>query len=124
MSSYLLVFGAGVGGDLRHGVTSPRCACSASASRTARSRSTSWAPSRSALLTGWFALKADPGQSWRLFLTSGMLGGFTTFSTFSLDAALLWEKGHLGVGALYVLTSVALAVLGLRAGLLIVRHLA
>jgi CrcB protein len=53
-----------------------------------------------------------------------MISGFTTFSAFSLDAALLWEKGHLVSGALYVLTSVALAVLGLRAGLLIVPHLA
>ena len=45
------------------------------------------------LLAGWFAYKADPGLAWRLFLTTGILGGFTTFSTFSLDTALLWERG-------------------------------
>jgi fluoride ion exporter CrcB/FEX len=37
------------------------------------------------LLAGWFAHKADPGQIWRLFFTTGILGGFTTFSSFSLE---------------------------------------
>jgi CrcB protein len=39
------------------------------------------------LLAGWFAHKADPGQIWRLFFTTGILGGFTTFSSFSLETS-------------------------------------
>ena len=43
----------------------------------------------------------------RLFLATGLLGGFTTFSAFSLDAVLLWERGEAGAAAAYVLASVA-----------------
>ena len=73
------------------------------------------------LLAGWFAHKADPGQMWRLFLTTGILGGFTTFSAFSLDTALLFQRGQVGLAALYALASVVLAVLGLFAGLWLIR---
>ena len=45
------------------------------------------------LIAAWFAFKGDASQHWRLFLTTGVLGGYTTFSTFSLDAALLYERG-------------------------------
>src|SRR3546814_20142557 len=60
---------------------------------------------------------ADPGQAWRLFLTTGILGGFTTFSTFSLDVALLWERGQLWSAGLYVLASMAPSILGIFGGL-------
>lgn len=57
----------------------------------------------------------------RLFVATGVLGGFTTFSSFSLDVAVLWERGA-GVPALgYVLTSVVGAVLALFLGLWLVR---
>ena len=47
------------------------------------------------LLAAYFAFKADPtSQHWRLFLTTGILGGYTAFSTFSLDAVLLYERGE------------------------------
>ena len=62
-------------------------------------------------------------QHWQLFLTTGILGGYTTFSTFSLDVALLYERGQVGLAALYVLLSVVLSVGGLFAGLAIVRNL-
>ena len=52
------------------------------------------------LLAGYFALRyAGGGQNLRLFLTTGILGGFTTFSAFSLDAVLLWERGDIVGGA-------------------------
>jgi CrcB protein len=41
------------------------------------------------LLVSWFALKINPVQTWWLFFTTGVLGGLTTFSTFSLEVALL-----------------------------------
>jgi CrcB protein len=75
------------------------------------------------LLAGYFAFKGDASQSWRLFLTTGILGGYTTFSAFSLDSALLYERGELGFAALYVLLSVGLSIGGLFAGLALVRHL-
>jgi CrcB protein len=76
------------------------------------------------LLAGYFAFKGDASQHWRLFLTTGVLGGYTTFSAFSLDAALLYERGEVGATALYVLASVALSIGGLFAGLALVRQFA
>lgn len=75
------------------------------------------------LIAGWFALKADASQGARLFLTTGILGGYTTFSAFSLDTALLYERGELGLAVAYVAGSVALSIAGLFAGLWIVRSL-
>ena len=73
------------------------------------------------LIAAWFAFKGDASQHWRLFLTTGILGGYTTFSTFSLDAALLYERGQLTLAAGYVIGSVVLGLIGLFAGLAIVR---
>ncbi len=75
------------------------------------------------LLAGLFALKLDLSQGWRLFLTTGILGGYTTFSTFSLDTAVLYERGELGSAAVYVLASVVVSVASLFAGLWIARQL-
>jgi fluoride exporter len=45
------------------------------------------------LMAGWFTFRGEGGgQSLRLFLTTGILGGYTTFSTFSLEAALFWQR--------------------------------
>ena len=73
------------------------------------------------LIAAWFAFKGDASQHWRLFLTTGILGGYTTFSTFSLDAALLYERGQLMLAVVYVTGSVVLGLVGLFAGLAIVR---
>jgi CrcB protein len=53
---------------------------------------------------------------------TGVLGGYTTFSAFSLDAALLYERGEVLLALAYVLGSVVLAIAGLFAGLALVRH--
>ena len=73
------------------------------------------------VIAEFFALKGGLPQHWRLFLTTGILGGFTTFSAFSLEAALLYERGELIGAAIYVVASVVLAILALFAGLAIVR---
>ncbi len=73
------------------------------------------------LIAEYFALKTHLPRTWLLFLTTGILGGYTTFSTFSLEAALLYERGQLLATGLYVLGSVVLAIAGLFAGLAIVR---
>jgi CrcB protein len=75
------------------------------------------------LIAEYFALKGHLPQHWRLFLTTGILGGFTTFSAFSLEAALLYERGQIAGAAIYVVASVVLAIAGLFAGLAIVRAL-
>ena len=77
------------------------------------------------LLAAWFAFKAGAGgsQHARLLLTTGFLGGFTTFSTFSLDTALLWERDAYAVAIVYVAVSVLFGVVGLFAGLALVRSL-
>jgi CrcB protein len=76
------------------------------------------------LLVAFFAFNSGIPQHWQLFLTTGVLGGYTTFSTFSLDTALLYERGALTTAALYVLLSMALSIAGLFAGLALVRSLA
>jgi len=73
------------------------------------------------LLAGYY-MKAGAPQHLRLFLTTGVLGGYTTFSTFSLDAALLYERDQFMLAAIYVLASVVLSIAGLFAGLAVVRH--
>lgn len=74
------------------------------------------------LIAGYLAFKGGASQPWRLFLMTGILGGYTTFSAFSLDTALLYERGAIGLAALYVVGSVVISIAGLFAGLALVRH--
>jgi fluoride exporter len=78
------------------------------------------------LLFGWLAFRA--GEGWtrqaQLFVATGVLGGYTTFSTFSLDAFRLIERGQIGLAVLYVGASVVVGVAGLWAGLALERSLA
>ena len=67
------------------------------------------------------ALKLNLTPELRSFLTVGILGGYTTFSTFSLDSALLLQKGQYGLAAAYVIGSVVLSIAALFAGLWIAR---
>jgi CrcB protein len=76
------------------------------------------------LVAGYFAFRGDAPQHWRLFLTTGILGGYTTFSAFSLDTALLYERGEVGLAAIYVLSSVVVSIAGLFLGLYLMRHFA
>lgn len=72
-------------------------------------------------LAGAFALFWDASQTVRLFLAVGVLGGFTTFSAFSLDAVLLFQKGQTGEAVFYVLASVLLSLGALCAGMILIR---
>ncbi|HYD29263.1 MAG TPA: fluoride efflux transporter CrcB [Azospirillaceae bacterium] len=67
------------------------------------------------------ALAWSPPPELRSFLTVGVLGGFTTFSTFSLDVGVLVERGEMMAAAVYVALSVVLSVGGLFAGLKVIR---
>jgi CrcB protein len=68
-----------------------------------------------------FALRWDLPQVARVFLTVGICGGFTTFSTFSLDSYLLMDRGEWWPAVSYIIGSVILSIAGLVAGLQIVR---
>jgi CrcB protein len=67
------------------------------------------------------ALKLTYTPEIRAFLTVGILGGYTTFSTFSLDSVLLIERGALASAAAYVVGSAVLSILALFAGMWLIR---
>lgn len=120
---FLIVFlGGGLGAALRHGVN----LLSAQFLGTAFPYATMIENVTGSLVMGmliaYFAFIGSAPQHLVLFLTTGILGGYTTFSAFSLDAARLCEAGELGLAALYVLASVALSIGGLFAGLALVRQ--
>jgi CrcB protein len=122
---YLIVFlGGGFGAAIRHGVN----LAAARALGTAFPYGTMLINITGSFIMGlvvaYFAFKGDASQHWRLFLTTGILGGYTTFSAFSLDVALLYERGETGMAALYVLGSVAVSIAALFAGLALVRNFA
>lgn len=122
VSSYLIVFlGSGLGGVLRHAVNVivPRLLGSDYPHSTILVNV--GGSFIMGLMAGWFAFKGDSSQAWRLFLATGVLGGFTTFSTFSLDSTVLWQRGEAWNAAIYVTSSVALALGGIIAGLRIMR---
>jgi CrcB protein len=121
--NYLLVFiGGGLGSSLRHtvNIVCPRLLGSAFPYHTFIINITGSIVM--GLIAGYLAFKGGATQPWRLFLMTGVLGGYTTFSAFSLDAALLYERGEIGSALFYVLGSVVLSIAGLFAGLALVRH--
>lgn len=75
------------------------------------------------LLVTLLAQRYAPSQEVRAFLVVGLLGGFTTFSAFSMEVALLIERNTWGLAALYVGSSVMLAITGLFAGIWAARAL-
>src|SRR4051812_29374871 len=122
---YLLVFlGGGLGSTLRHivNVVGGRTLGTAFPYHTFIINITG--STVMGLIAGYLAFKGEASQPWRLFLMTGILGGYTTFSAFSLYAALLYERGEIGLALFYVLGSVVFSIAGLFAGLALVRHLA
>jgi CrcB protein len=125
MEGFLVVFlGAGLGGALRHGVNVSAAKLMGTGFPVGTLFVNIVGSFIMGLLIEWFALKADPGQTWRLFLTTGILGGFTTFSAFSLETALFIERDAYAAAALYVLMSVVASIAGLIVGLLFIREFA
>lgn len=69
----------------------------------------------------YWAAKSGLSQHGKLFLATGFLGGFTTFSAFSLELVLLHSKGELGQAVLYGVASVLFGVVSLYGGMFLVR---
>src|SRR3954464_12337062 len=112
--NFLIVFvGGGIGAALRHGVNLASARLLGLSFPFATLFENVSGSLLMGLLIGYFAFRAGLPQHWRLFLTTGILGGYTTFSAFSLDAVLLYERGEIALAALYVLLSVALSLAGL-----------
>jgi CrcB protein len=121
---YLIVFlGAGVGGAMRHGVNQLAAKALGIAFPYGTLAVNVVGSLAMGLIAEYFALRGDLPQGARLFLTTGILGGFTTFSTFSLDSISLWERGQTMIAAAYVAASLVLSLGGLVAGLFIIRML-
>ncbi len=75
------------------------------------------------LLVGWMAERAGAGQeNIRLLGAVGVLGGFTTFSAFSLETVLMIERRQFGMAAGYVAVSVVVAIAALMVGLMVARR--
>jgi fluoride exporter len=124
LTSYLLVFfGGGLGASLRHLVNLACARCIGIGLPWGTFIINITGSTVMGLIAGYLAFKGEASQPWRLFIMTGVLGGYTTFSAFSLDAALLYERGELGLAAAYVLGSVVLSIAGLFAGLALMRHL-
>ena len=119
---YLIVFlGAGIGGAMRHGVNVAATRLFGLEFPYGTFIVNVVGSFAMGLLAGYFAYRAGVSQHVRLFLTTGILGGFTTFSTFSLDAAVLVERHSFGAAAGYMIGSVAAGVVALFFGLAVFR---
>lgn len=123
LNNYVLVFlGGGAGACLRH-------ACNLIGTRFAVSSPWPWSTFlvniSGALLMGAvveaFALRNGASPQLRLLLTTGILGGYTTFSTYSLEIGLLLQRGQHGLAALYAGGSIALGLAGLFVGMKLAR---
>lgn len=122
MINTLVVFvGAGLGGVLRHGVNSAASTWLGIAFPYGTFAVNVIGSFLMGLLVGYFALKGSTIPHAQLFLATGVLGGFTTFSAFSLDAIALWQRGEILLAAAYIIGSVILALLALVCGLWLAR---
>lgn len=124
-SAFLVFLGAGIGGVLRHGVNLLAGKWLGAGFPFGTLAINTVGSGLMGLVAGWVMLKASAGTSGdlRLFLATGVLGGFTTFSAFSLDAVLLWQRGDIMLAGAYVFGSVALSIAALIGGLAIIRGL-
>ena len=116
---YLIVFvGAGIGGALRHGVNVWAARAFGYGFPFGTLIVNVFGSFVMGLFVGFFAFQAGlVPQHARLFLTTGVLGGFTTFSAFSLDAALLFERHSYSMAAAYMAGSVFASLVALFLGL-------
>ena len=119
---YLIIFfGAGIGGALRHGVNVAAERAFGLGFPVGTMIVNILGSFAMGLLAGYFLIRTGVSQDLRLFLTTGILGGFTTFSAFSLDTALLVQRHQYGLAAVYVGGSVIAGIAALLLGLALFR---
>jgi CrcB protein len=119
---YFFVFlGAGIGGALRHGVNVAAARIFGPDFPLGTLIVNISGSFLMGILGGYFAHRAGIPQHVRLFLTTGILGGFTTFSAFSLDGALLIERHAYWQAAAYLIGTVGVGLAALFLGLAMFR---
>lgn len=120
---FLVILGGGIGSGLRHGVNLAAARWIGAEFPWGTLSVNVVGSFLIGALAAWFAFRGDSytTQSLRLFLTTGILGGFTTFSAFSLDFALLFERGDTMLAIVYVVASMLLSIAAIFAGLWLVR---
>ncbi len=124
MNNFLIVFvGGGLGAALRHGVNRLSLAWFGPSFPIGTLFVNVAGSLAMGLLIGIFATMEPVSNNMRLFLATGILGGFTTFSAFSLDALTLWERGAIGLAVLYVAASLLLSFAAVAAGFFLTRAL-
>ena len=117
MASYFLVFlGGGLGATLRHLVNVSCAWCIGTAFPYGTFIINISGSTVMGLIAGYLAFKGDASQPWRLFLMTGILGGYTTFSTFSLETVALLGDGQWLVASLNAGGSVILCLLAVWLG--------
>lgn len=122
--SYFIVFvGSGIGGMLRHGVNVASTHLVGNGFPIGTLFVNILGSLLMGLLVGIFASKGHGDHGLRLFLATGVLGGFTTFSAFSLDAVTLYRRGELTAAIAYSAGSITVSVGALVLGLYLVRRL-
>lgn len=121
---FLIVFlGAGIGGMARHGVNLASLRWLGPGFPYGTLAINIVGSAIMGLAVQIFASFSLSSQDFRLFLTTGILGGFTTFSTFSLDTVALWERGQTLAAIGYVLASLILSVAALFLAMTLTRRL-
>lgn len=119
---YMMVFvGGGLGAALRHGVNRASLAYLGPAFPYGTLLVNVLGGLLMGVLAELFLSRGGGSQELRLFLTTGLLGGFTTFSAFSLDAALMWQRSDYAALALYIVASVLVSIAALFLGMAAVR---
>ena len=123
MNHFVIVFlGGGIGAALRHGVNRLALAWFGPSFPVGTLLVNVAGSLAMGLLIGAFAAFGPVSNNARLFLATGILGGFTTFSAFSLDTLTLWERGEIGLAVAYVAASVLLSLAAVGVGFLISRN--
>ena len=118
VGGYLAVFlGGGIGAALRHGVNRASLASFGPGFPYGTLFVNVAGAMAIGVLAELFLVKGGGSQEFRLFLTTGLLGGFTTFSAFSLESALMWQRGDHAALAAYVLGSVVLSIAAVFLGM-------
>ena len=117
-NTFLLVFlGAGLGGVLRHGTTLAAVRITSLGLPFGTFLVNVGGAMAMGMIAGSRSFHHPSGQEFRLFLTTGVLGGFTTFSAFSYEAVSLWQRGRARDAVAYAVGSVLLSLAALLVGL-------
>lgn len=121
---FVIVFlGAGLGGAARHGTNLLAARLFGTGFPFGTLAANLIGSFLMAVIMEFFALRSDLALNARLFLTTGVLGGYTTFSTFTLDAMLRIEQGDWLIASAYVVLSVLGALVAFLVGMILIRQL-